>query len=113
LYGYILLLDWHGNYSTPSPIKSYISHSFAHLRFPENIHANCNIHLPSAKNHTMPAPSTPTRRLGKNGPDVPALGFGLMNLSYEAYGSHPSDEERFAILDRAVELGATFWDTAE
>ena len=55
----------------------------------------------------------PTRVLGKNGPAIPALGLGLMGLSYEVYGSYPSDEERFAFLDRAVELGATFWDTAE
>ena len=51
--------------------------------------------------------------LGKNGPQVPALGFGLMGMSYTPYGSIPSDEERFALLDRAVELGATFWDTSE
>ena len=30
-----------------------------------------------------------------------------------AYGTVPSTEERFKILDRAVELGATFWDTAD
>ncbi|KAH8668760.1 putative aldo-keto reductase [Xylariales sp. PMI_506] len=57
--------------------------------------------------------STPVRTLGKNGPRVPALGFGLMGLSNDQYGSLPDDEERFAILDRAVELGATFWDTAD
>jgi hypothetical protein len=51
--------------------------------------------------------------LGKNGPLVPALGFGLMSLSYDVYGSISGDEERFAILDRAYELGETFWDSAE
>lgn len=30
-----------------------------------------------------------------------------------AYGTPPKDEERFAILDRAAEIGATFWGTAE
>jgi aryl-alcohol dehydrogenase-like predicted oxidoreductase len=44
---------------------------------------------------------------------VPALGFGLISLSYPTYGSLPPDEERFAVLDRAFELGATFWDSAE
>lgn len=29
------------------------------------------------------------------------------------YGDFPSDEERFAILDRAHELGETFWDSAD
>jgi aryl-alcohol dehydrogenase-like predicted oxidoreductase len=60
----------------------------------------------------MPAPSIPTRKLGKDGPLVPALGFGLMGLSI-VYGTVPGDEDRFAVLDRAVELGATFWDTSE
>jgi len=52
------------------------------------------------------------RKLGNNGPSVPALGFGLMGMS-GLYGSAPSDEERFKVLDRAVEIGATFWDTAK
>lgn len=52
------------------------------------------------------------RTLGKDGPNVAALGFGLMGLS-QSYGPVPSEEERFKVLDRAVELGATFWDTAE
>lgn len=55
----------------------------------------------------------PHHRLGRNGPSVPALGFGLMGMSYVSYGTPLSEEEQFAILDRAVELGATFWDTAE
>ena len=56
---------------------------------------------------------TKLHALGKNGPLVPALGFGLMGMSYQVYGIPPSDEERFSILDRACELGSTFWDTAE
>jgi aryl-alcohol dehydrogenase-like predicted oxidoreductase len=51
-------------------------------------------------------------RLGKDGPLVPAIGFGLLPLSI-AYGTIPSDEERFKILDRAFEIGSTFWDSAE
>ncbi|RYO86800.1 hypothetical protein DL766_000160 [Monosporascus sp. MC13-8B] len=60
----------------------------------------------------MPNNNVPLRRLGKNGPLAPALGLGLMGMSF-LYGKAPSDEERFAVLDRAVELGATNWDTSD
>jgi aryl-alcohol dehydrogenase-like predicted oxidoreductase len=61
----------------------------------------------------MAAKQVSYRVLGKNGPSVPALGFGLMGLSHSTYGKIPSEQESFAVLDRAVQLGATFWDTAE
>ncbi|KAH7356420.1 aldo-keto reductase, putative [Rhexocercosporidium sp. MPI-PUGE-AT-0058] len=58
------------------------------------------------------APQIQTRQLGKNGPKIPALGFGLMGLS-SFYGKPESDEARFKVLDRAYELGETFWDSAD
>jgi aryl-alcohol dehydrogenase-like predicted oxidoreductase len=54
----------------------------------------------------------PTRQLGKNGPQVSAIGFGAMGLSV-GYGTPGSDEERFKIYDRTIELGSTYFDSAD
>ncbi len=54
----------------------------------------------------------PTRQLGKNGPQVTALGFGAMGLSI-AYGTPASDSERLAFLDKLYSLGERFWDSAD
>ncbi|KAL2167333.1 hypothetical protein VTG60DRAFT_1403 [Thermothelomyces hinnuleus] len=59
-----------------------------------------------------PPAKLPTCKLGKDGPEITALGFGLMGLS-TAYGSVGSDEERLRVLDRAWELGCTNWDSAD
>lgn len=60
----------------------------------------------------MVANSIQQRKLGKDGPSVSAMGFGLMTIA-GAHGDRPSEEEQFQILDRAAELGTTFWDTSE
>jgi aryl-alcohol dehydrogenase-like predicted oxidoreductase len=52
-----------------------------------------------------------TRRLGPGGPAVSALGLGCMGMS-EFYGAH-SDAESVATLERALELGLNFFDTAD
>jgi aryl-alcohol dehydrogenase-like predicted oxidoreductase len=52
-----------------------------------------------------------TRSLG-SGLRVSALGLGCMGMSH-AYGSDVDEKAAQALFDRAVELGVTFFDTAE
>jgi aryl-alcohol dehydrogenase-like predicted oxidoreductase len=53
----------------------------------------------------------PTRVLGQTGPTVSAQGLGCMGMSF-AYGA-PDADESVATIARALELGVTFFDTAD
>src|SRR2546422_5475610 len=54
------------------------------------------------------------RRLGHSNLEVSAIGLGCMGMSF-AYGSPEERDEResIATIHRAIELGVTFFDTAE
>ena len=52
------------------------------------------------------------RLLGKSALGVSAIGLGCMGMSH-AYGSPKDKQEMISLLRRAVELGVTFFDTAE
>jgi len=54
------------------------------------------------------------RKLGNSGLEVSAIGLGCMGMSF-AYGTPEERDEResTATIHRAVELGVTFFDTAE
>lgn len=51
------------------------------------------------------------RKLGRGGPCVSALGLGCMGMS-DFYGER-DEEESVATINRALELGVTFFDTAD
>jgi aryl-alcohol dehydrogenase-like predicted oxidoreductase len=52
------------------------------------------------------------RTLGSSGLEVSAIGLGCMGLSH-GYGPAVSEEDGIALIRAAVELGITFFDTAQ
>ena len=53
-----------------------------------------------------------TRILGNNGLEVSALGLGCMGLTF-GYGPATNEKEAITLLQKAYDLGVTFFDTAE
>ncbi|KAI8576249.1 hypothetical protein K450DRAFT_257831 [Umbelopsis ramanniana AG] len=52
------------------------------------------------------------REIGKTGVKVSAVGLGCMSLSPGVYGK-VDDKESLQLLNKAVEIGCNFWDTAD
>jgi aryl-alcohol dehydrogenase-like predicted oxidoreductase len=53
-----------------------------------------------------------TRKLGKSGLEVSSIGLGCMGMSF-GFGAAGDKNEMIALTRKAVELGVTFFDTAE
>ena len=53
-----------------------------------------------------------TRTLGRLGPEVSAIGLGCMGMS-AFYGQPSTEQDGIALIHRALDLGLTFFDTAE
>lgn len=51
------------------------------------------------------------RSLGNTDEKLSAIGLGCMGMNH-GYGT-PDDKESIATLEKAIELGVTFWDTAD
>ena len=51
------------------------------------------------------------KELGKSGEKVSVIGLGCMSMS-DVYGAS-DEQESLRLLDRALELGINFWDTAD
>ncbi|HEV2853458.1 MAG TPA: aldo/keto reductase [Thermoanaerobaculia bacterium] len=52
------------------------------------------------------------RTLGKSGLEVSAIGLGCMGMSF-GYGPAQDEQEMISVIRSAVDLGVTFFDTAE
>src|SRR6478735_12056025 len=53
-----------------------------------------------------------TRKLGKSGLEVSAIGLGCMGMSF-SYAPFPPKEDSINLIRKAIEQGVNFFDTAE
>src|SRR5277367_1626570 len=52
------------------------------------------------------------RKLGNSGLEVSAIGLGCMGMSF-GYGPAGDEQEMISVIRSAIDLGVTFFDTAE
>jgi aryl-alcohol dehydrogenase-like predicted oxidoreductase len=61
---------------------------------------------------SLPVPTVPHVQLGSQGLEVSAQGQGCMDMSV-FYGPPKAEEDMIHLICHAVELGITFFDTAD
>src|SRR5438105_15525768 len=87
---------------TGSPIRR--------VRKEDSIGISCMLGTASANDHSERR-SMDTRKLGKNGPAVSALGLGCMGMT-GTYGE-PNEPESIATIQRAIDLGVNLIVTSD
>ncbi|RUP47652.1 aldo/keto reductase [Jimgerdemannia flammicorona] len=96
--------------------EEYMHVSFLHMTSrglvcrKRTVRRECFSHIPSSTAPTQKM-VIPHRELGRTGVKVAAIGLGCMGMS-EYYGP-TDDKESIAVLERSIELGSNFWDTAD
>src|SRR5438132_14023393 len=87
---------------TGSPIRR--------VRKEDSIGISCMLGTGSANDHSERS-SMDTRKLGRNGPAVSALGLGCMGMT-GIYGE-PNESESVATIHRAIDLGVNLIVTSD
>lgn len=57
--------------------------------------------------------ATPTRKLGRSGIEISAMGLGCWAIGGSGWGGGADDDQSIRGIHRALELGITFFDTAD
>lgn len=88
-------------------IAFYSEWNYTEHSSPMLLEMDHNLHIPMDRRTTM----LKKRKLGNQGLEVSELGLGCMGMS-QSYGT-PNDPESIATIHHAIDLGVTFFDTAE